>query len=77
MSGLHPEADIWAGLQQVRFVPTRKSPNLFDHLLGAGEKGFRDGQPIAFAVLRSMTSSNLVGCLTGRGADCIGDSKAG
>jgi hypothetical protein len=56
---------------------TRKSPNLFDHLVGAGEKGFRDGQPIAFAVLRLMTSSNLVGCLTGSGADCIGDSKAG
>src|SRR6478609_9388472 len=35
------------------------------------------GQPIAFAVLRLMTSSNLVGCLTGSGADCIGDSKAG
>ena len=42
---------------------TRKSPNLFDHLVGAGEKGFQDGQPIAFAVLRLMTSSNLVGCL--------------
>jgi len=54
----------------------RKSPS-FDHLVGAGEKGFRDGQPIAFAVLRLMTSSNLVGCLTGSGADCIGDSKAG
>ena len=31
----------------------------------------------AFAVLRLMTSSNLVGCLAGSGADCIGDPKAG
>ena len=31
-----------------QWAETRKSPNLFDHLVGAGEKGFRDGQRIAF-----------------------------
>ena len=50
---------------------------LSDHLRRRGREVFRDGQPIAVAVLRLMTSSSLVGCLTGSGADCIGDSKAG
>ena len=41
---------------------------LFDHLVGAAAGRCRDLRPSAFAVLRLMISSNLVGCSTGRSA---------
>src|SRR6266516_4339426 len=34
---------------------------LFDHVVGVGQQRWRDGRPIALAVLRLMTSSNFVG----------------
>ena len=36
---------------------------LFDHLVGAGEQRGGTSRPSALAVLRLITSSNLVGCL--------------
>src|SRR4051812_24119976 len=42
----------------------RPSAPLFDHLVGAGEQ--RISSRSALAVLRLITSSNLVGCTTGR-----------
>ena len=39
-----------------------------DDLVGAGEDRWRDRQAERLAVLRLMTSSNLVGCWTGRSA---------
>ena len=43
--------------------------SLFDHLVGAGEQRRRHGRGRAsLAVLRLMTSSNLVDCTTGRSA---------
>ena len=41
---------------------------LFDHLVGAGQQGRRHSRPSALAVFRLITSSNLVGCMTGRSA---------
>src|SRR5438105_12380245 len=38
----------------------------FDHLVGECEQPIRHIQASAFAVLRLITSSNLVGCWTGR-----------
>ena len=40
----------------------------FDHLVGAGEQGCGTLRPSAFAVLRLITSSCLVGACTGRSA---------
>src|SRR5262249_44839459 len=40
----------------------------FDHLVGAGEQRRRNFQAERVAVLRLMTSSNLVGCCTDRSA---------
>src|SRR5262249_26560145 len=39
---------------------------LFDHFVGPYQERFRDLRPSAFAVLRLITSSNLVDCNTGR-----------
>src|SRR5262245_63833661 len=41
---------------------------LFDHLISAGEQRRGTSRPSAFAVLRLMTSSYLVGACTGRSA---------
>ena len=43
-------------------------PASFDHLVGAREQGWRNGEPSAFAVLRLMTISYFVGACTGRSA---------
>ena len=40
--------------------------SLFDDLVGAGEQRLGHHNAEAFAVFRLMTSSNLVGCWTGR-----------
>ena len=40
----------------------------FDHLVGAGEQRRRHVEAERLAVLRLITSSNLVGCMTGRSA---------
>ena len=42
--------------------------SLVDHLVGLGEQRRGTARPSALAVLRLMTSSNLVGCWTGRSA---------
>jgi hypothetical protein len=39
---------------------------LFDHLVGAGEQREGTVRPSALAILRLMTSSNLVGACTGK-----------
>src|SRR5262249_8679790 len=39
--------------------------SLFDHLIGERQQFVRDVRPSVFAVLRLITSSNLVGCTTG------------
>jgi hypothetical protein len=44
--------------------PRRTAAASFDHLVGAGEQRRRISIPSALAVLRLMTSSNLVGCST-------------
>jgi hypothetical protein len=41
---------------------------LFNHLVGASEQRRGDVRPINFAVLRLITSSNLVGCGTDKSA---------
>ena len=47
----------------------RRSEALTDDLAGAGEDRLRHGKASsAFAVFRLMTSSNLVGSMTGRSA---------
>ena len=42
--------------------------SLFDHLVGEGEELGGIWKPSAFAVVRLMTKSNLVGCSTGKSA---------
>jgi hypothetical protein len=42
--------------------------NLFDHLIGTGEQRWGDFETERFRGLRLITSSNLVGCSTGRSA---------
>ena len=68
MSALPPKADMCGALGDVRYVPIADIAYLFDHLVGAGEQRRRHVRPRAFAVLRSMTRSNLVGACTGRSA---------
>ena len=41
--------------------------SLFNHLVGAAkQESLAPSSPIAFAALRLITSSNLVGCSTGQ-----------
>ena len=66
--------DVRSFPQQWTFIPAkirsalcrqeRKSLPLFDQLVGAGEQGSGASRPSAFAVLRLITSSNLVGAWT-------------
>src|SRR5262245_28596433 len=48
-------------------APQQKG-SLFDHLVGAIKHGERTSRPSALAVFTLITSSNLVGCSTGRSA---------
>jgi hypothetical protein len=48
----------------------RSKSSLFDHLVGAGEQRWWNFEPIAFALLRLITSSNVVGCSMGKLAGC-------
>ena len=72
-----PNNGLASDIAACPFVPKPEVPNLFDHLVGAGEQCWRDIEPKRLRSFEVMTRSNLVGCLTGSGADCIGDSKAG
>jgi hypothetical protein len=56
MSALPPKADMF------RFGPKADMPTLFDHLVGAFEQRPRHRHTHAFAVLRLMANSSLVGC---------------
>jgi hypothetical protein len=44
---------------------------LLDHLVGDGEQPVRHSEAQRLGVLRLITSSNLVGCMTGRSADFV------
>jgi hypothetical protein len=57
-----------AGKDSKPEVPTTEVAFSFDHFVGEGEKRRRDREPIAFAVLRLMTNSNLDGWTTGKSA---------
>src|SRR5262252_6085555 len=46
----------------------RQSIGLFDHLIDGRQSLSSTWRPNAFAVLRLMTSSNFVGCTSGRSA---------
>ena len=46
----------------------RTAKGSFDHLVDGGEKGMRNGETETLAVFRLITSSNLVGCSTGKSA---------
>jgi hypothetical protein len=46
----------------------RAAPDVSTSLIGAQQNRLGDLQPAALAVLRLTTSSNLVGCSTGRSA---------
>ena len=69
MSALPPKADIPCGEQYVRFVPIAdirpliRSPRRHERAATAARV-----RPSAFAVLRLITSSSLVGAYTGRSA---------
>ena len=56
-----------AAVSRCSNLPVGKHRDI-DHLVGAGQARTRVREPIAFAVLRLMTSSNLVGSWTGRSA---------
>src|SRR6516162_661311 len=74
MSAIPPKADIAKRDCHVRFVPeadvsSRSKATVYSITLSARSK--KDSgivSPIAFADLRLITSSNLVGCSTGRSA---------
>ena len=68
MSALPQKRACAAQLGHVRFVPIVDIRRLFDHLVGAREQRRRHVRPSAFAVLRLITSSYLVGACTGRSA---------
>src|SRR5215469_12340340 len=70
MSALPPIADIAERRRDVRFVPkadicTAAKIDLFDHLVGCGERDCGMVRPRVFAVLRLITNSYLVGACTG------------
>ena len=48
MSALHPKADMCGATRDVRFVPKRTSPALFDHLVGAPEQRRWNGKAKRF-----------------------------
>ena len=73
MSALPPKADMCSATRHVRFVPkadicSAAKKILFDHLVGRHEQRSGTVRPSAFAALRLITSSNLVGCNTGSSA---------
>ena len=60
-------------LLDVRIVPiadscTAAKKSLLDHLVGCHKQRCGTLRPSVFAVLRLMTNSNLVDCMTGRSA---------
>jgi hypothetical protein len=66
MSELPPPADLSTSLSRVSKVPIR-ARRLFDHLVGAFEQRWRDGQAKRLGGLELITSSYLVGaCTEGR-----------
>src|SRR5262249_33057386 len=74
------EADEWDGLLRVhRERPCRRAAEQRDelaalHSITSSARNRNDSgivKPIAFAVLRLITSSNFVGCSTGRSADFV------
>ena len=68
MSALPPKADIGYGCRDVRFVPkadVSSRSKAADYSITSSAIAISPGgkvRPSAFAVLRLMTNSNLVGC---------------
>jgi hypothetical protein len=76
-SAVHPTTDIAKILRHVRFVAQERThapqqmPSLFDHFVGELLKLQRHIEAERFGRLEIFTSSNFVGCPTGRSAGAV------